>query len=381
MKKVMYTIIVLSCCFAAGCILPFSSNMTNESRTQTDTELIKLVNKYLPEGAVLVSPASQKGVEAIQKVDLNQDGKDEVLATYKVGNNPGQVGAFLLMKNDQQWKKVWEENNFGYELDRACFMDLDADSRPEFLFASLVGVSAGNEMEILTWHNNTMIRQAASSYNKLEIVDRGQAQQKGKALALWQKDTGDAYRVELYHWDECLIPDLDLYPSYYKEVVDYYQDRVKENPDAYIYWCYLADAQVKAGFPEAALKSIQRGTTVSSYKESEQMMYRCQFMIAEGEAINQLGRYEEAIKVFDSALNVILPMSSTYMAGLSAQVYADIGDSYAGSGQYEKARAAYLKSLEVTDIIHPTDLNTQSEAGVLARRGLKHLEENMPDKQ
>ena len=50
-----------------------------------------------------------------------------------------------------------------------------------------------------------------------------------------------------------LVTAPDVYPYYYPVVVRYYERLTQEHPDYSYYWYYLAEAQYRAGMPEAAL--------------------------------------------------------------------------------------------------------------------------------
>jgi hypothetical protein len=83
-------------------------------------------------------------------------------------------------------------------------------------------------------------------------------------VAIWNHDTGEAYKVEILRWkDTQLVPDEDSYSYYFKRVVAYYEEKVKQVPEAAFYWYYLADAQIKAGMEKEAAKSIEVGMKIS----------------------------------------------------------------------------------------------------------------------
>ncbi|MMZ56468.1 hypothetical protein D1872_183610 [compost metagenome] len=96
-------------------------------------------------------------------------------------------------------------------------------------------------------------------------------------IALWKHDTGDAFEVDVFTWDGTkLAPAPEAYPYYFKKVVQYYEQKVKEMPDAAFYWYYLADAQVKAGQPESGIKSIEKALSIKRahpdyYPENSQL--------------------------------------------------------------------------------------------------------------
>lgn len=104
------------------------------AQTQDNDPLKTVVQEFLPAGAKLEEPKNPGGAGAIQQQDMNGDGKAELLATYRVGQNPGQLGAVLLQEKQNKWQKVWELNyTLAYALDHASFADITGDGQPELL--------------------------------------------------------------------------------------------------------------------------------------------------------------------------------------------------------------------------------------------------------
>jgi len=93
-------------------------------------------------------------------------------------------------------------------------------------------------------------------------------------LALWIHDTGDTYKVEIYRWvDGKFLLAPDAYPEYFKKVVNYYENLLKEK-DSTTYWYYLADAQIKTGDTAGALKSIDRALAFEyPYPSKEELLH------------------------------------------------------------------------------------------------------------
>lgn len=59
------------------------------AQTQDNDPLKTVVQEFLPPEAKLEDPKNPTGAKAIQQQDMNGDGKAELLATYRVGQNPG----------------------------------------------------------------------------------------------------------------------------------------------------------------------------------------------------------------------------------------------------------------------------------------------------
>lgn len=312
------------------------------AQEEKDLELNNYVQKLLPAGAKLAVPAYPAGAKAIQKADVDGDGKEEVVVTYSIGSNPAQLKVSVFKED----KEVWTYDGQGYGLDCFSITDLTGDKKPELLLGWTVGASAGNGLDIFTWDHNTLKRVTGIGYHKLEIEDMpGPNGTDGKAeIALWQKDTGQAYVIEVLRWqDNDLALAEDVYPYYFKRVVEYYGHRVKEMPDAAFYWYYLADAQVKSNLPAEAMKSIETGVALKlDYPKDYQ------WHIVKGAAFNKLGKYQEAITELQKGITSLEASNIAFERTHLSQAYLEMARSYQGMKEYDKSEKAAEKAKEIT---------------------------------
>jgi len=378
-----------------GCSILPSPGSTIKAPRVANAEMQKkedatdIAKKFLPAGAELIEPGNPEKVGAVRVKDLDGDSQDEILATYKAGENPGEVGAFALKEKQGEWQKAWEQKGLGYALDLVDFADILGDGRPEVLMGGTIGASAGNGLSIFQWQGDTLKKIASSGYHKLEILQPeefpGAYGVSDKAtLAIWQKDTGTAMMVDVLRWYEIgLMPAEDLYPQYFPKVVEYYQQQLKEMPDAPFLWYYLGDAQQKAGQPENAIKSIEKGLSLKGEYPSEY-----EFEMVKGKALNQLGEYEKAIDVFNDILEVRAnvpkpaggqqPEEPAFLKRIKAEAMLNMGKSYQGLKQYDKAEDHYRQSMDMTQSLfkdgsHGQASNDQLLAAFPASRALLRL--------
>ncbi|ACV63417.1 TPR repeat-containing protein [Desulfofarcimen acetoxidans DSM 771] len=338
------------------------------------------VQKFLPSEAKLETPKNPSGAKAIQQQDMDGDGKPELLATYRVGQSPGKLGAILLQEKEHKWQKVWELNYaLAYALDHASFADITGDGRPELLLGwtvdarSLGGVGKHHGVDIFAWQGHDtsskgealdkfehwqgiLTRIDGIGYEKMEVLAPTDQEDTGQqaALALWShldsrgekvynSDSGEEHYYPdcaIYRWEKfgsgtVLSSADDLYPDYYKKLVAFYQENVKEMPEDPYYWLFLARAQLNANLPEDALKSITKGESV----KSDDSWDLKNWLIMKGDALNKLGKYEEARSILTNAMERKNDNSYKY--------YLILGHSYAGLKETDKAKAAYEKSLEL----------------------------------
>lgn len=100
-----------------------------------------IVVGFLPNNAKLIKPIKPEGVRSIQFRDLDRDGIDEVVATYKVTKGIPEVHVMILKKSDKKWTVTECLKANGYEVDQVAFKDIDEDGIDEvFLGCNLGGV-------------------------------------------------------------------------------------------------------------------------------------------------------------------------------------------------------------------------------------------------
>lgn len=234
--------------------------------SKTNEDIAEIAKKFIPDSSRLVNPEQPQGASGVQSKDINGDGKDEIIALYQTNGEQGSTGILILQKdNKNNWNKIYDFKSEGYSADILKFSDITGDGVDEILVGWRVGSTASG-LNILQWQDNQIKQIADDYYGKIEVEDMPNEEGKkdGKSeLALWQHDTGAAYKVEVYRWDGSkLAPAKDVYQYYFKRVAQYYEQRVQEMPDAAFYWYYLADAQLKSGDPKAALQSVEQGLNI-----------------------------------------------------------------------------------------------------------------------
>ena len=336
------------------------------------------VRYLLPPGASFTQPGiTEPGVKrppAVQEVDLDGDGLLELVAAYKLSTGsdtggerakPGQAAGFLIAhKKGGRYYKIWEQE-LGYAIADLRCRDVSGDGLPEVVAGGTVGTSAGNDLRVLSVakdeRGEPVVRQIwQTGYHRMDI---GDFDREGRTeVALWVKDTGSAFAVEVYRsalpYAIGFEPAVSAYASYFPQVVGYYEKEVKKAPDARFLWYYLADSQVKAGWPEKALSSLEQGQRVGQgYPPAES------FSVVRGEALVALKRCQDALESFNKAVAAGREMVDTSrspgqspagVTGGKALGVKDIARAYYGTGlalealgRYEEARASYNRAAEL----------------------------------
>ncbi|MCL6447695.1 MAG: hypothetical protein K6U04_06000 [Armatimonadetes bacterium] len=339
-------------------------------------ELKQIAQQFLPAGAVFLTSAPAQpaektapdagGRELIQAADLNSDGRPEIIAGYRVSQ--GSAGVMVLQKKEQ-WTKVWQEEGKGYNLERLQPADVTGDGRDELLIGWTIGASAGNGLDILAWQGDGLQQIARAGYHRLEVADlAGEYGRDGKQeLAIWNKDTGDAFFVKVLRWDgQKLAPAEDVEAAYFPRVVDYYQQKLKGGPlGTRYYQYYLADALVRVKDYQGALAAAEKGMAVDENYSPD----ADQFKLVKGRAYLGLRRYQDALAVYQELIGTLgrgkeaIPVKPVqppsrsfvsrgeqpaggrgYLARLLAEAFWGAGEAYLGLGKPDLARANFERA-------------------------------------
>jgi hypothetical protein len=144
-----------------------------QADAKLNKELIKVAKEFIPSNSLLVSPEAPFSTQSIQEYDFNQDEQKELIITFKVKEeeqpSPSQFVAMVLKKEKEGWKKVWETKSQGVGLHFSGLADITGDGTKEYLFGRTIGASAGNELEIFKWKDNSLKKIADVPYHKIDL--------------------------------------------------------------------------------------------------------------------------------------------------------------------------------------------------------------------
>ena len=266
MKKrgLLLSLVIIASLFMEGCnFLPEPTSLIQapakaSAKSNVDQSLETVAKRFLPKGSELSIPNGPIGTNSILTSDFNGDGHEEAVVLYQSKEAKNQVGAFVLTKKKGIWEKIFAKKGSGYEISWASVADVTGDGKQELLLGWKVGSLAGNVLEVYTWEKDNFKLLQKVNYHHLEAI---KIKDESKIrLAIWKKDIGDSYEIELLRWEKNkFVADEKNYPSYFPKAVKYFKERTESVPDASYYWYYLADAQLKANHPELALTAVTKG--------------------------------------------------------------------------------------------------------------------------
>ncbi len=341
---VLLSIVLL---LASGC-MKLSSVTGQKSDNPEVTAMAqwkKAFRQHLPQGAFLIEP-SQDGVtlpqpELIQHADLDTDGIPELIAGYRVGES--NVGVLVLKQVDGSWQKLWEARGAGPGLTLLHLADVTGDGTPELLVGWGLGDEASNQLNIITLQEDIRIL-AEKPYDRLDILNvAGVYGDDSKTkLAIWNRVGSNTYETEVYRYFQGqLVPAPDTYQSYFPQVVQYYEQQALAMPDQADLWCYLADAQLKAGEPEKALQSIERAAHFDSelYRPRALAVLKADALLAQGKLQEALKTYPKLARVDPEGIDRRDKARAYYGLGRVKESLPGV-DPQAAKADYKKAQAA-----------------------------------------
>jgi len=232
--------------------------MTTKSKYVED-----IVYKFMPKDMELYSAIKSKRNNTIKYKDLDGDKEKEILFTFKSIKNDNVGGIIVLKEDGGEWKEILRDYGEGRLVYDIYYADINGDNKDELLIGSFIGYKEGNDLRIYKFNDDCKLQLIGEEgYHKILIKDMPNTQGRCDGrdeIALWQKANGDAYVVKVLRFnDGGLVEARDVYPYYFKKVVDYYKFNLKKdyNKNNALMWYYFIDAQLKANNPKEALNSI-----------------------------------------------------------------------------------------------------------------------------
>lgn len=225
--------------------------------------LINFVQSSLPIGAVIVNAQNPYEEMPVKMLDIDGDGIPEIIVAYMWQGNP----FVLVLKNHNNlWYKIADIEGVGYNINYMNFADVTGRGIKDLIIGWQVGAMWA-ELNIFQARNGQLNRIVSDViYSRIELENMSAPKNiNGKVdIALWNHDTDEAFKVCVLRWEGVkLVPAEEVYPYYFKKVVEYYKEKVEQRPKAAFYWYYLADAQIKAGLQKDAEKSIEIGMEIN----------------------------------------------------------------------------------------------------------------------
>lgn len=221
---------------------------TNEGELIIDTkikrlDLVEVVKRFINKDSEILFA---------NEVDINNDGNKEIIAAYRYAK-----GLYLIILEEVkgEWGLVDIIKGHGYNVNKIIIAPLESKKRYMIVVWELSDMWRVLDIyfnDKYGLHNYLTLDKPFNNVDVKDINNNGVFE-----LAIWTRDSGDAYKIEIYRVkNNNLINARDLYEKYFKNLIKYYSGLVDKNPSVPIYWYYLANSQFISGSLEDALKSI-----------------------------------------------------------------------------------------------------------------------------
>jgi hypothetical protein len=229
-----------------------------------------IVKSFIPAGANTVVPQYPVNSERFQFADLDGDSKDELITSYKLGD---ELKTIILKKENERWHKAAEVSSTDYAtLNYRNTADIKGEGKKHLV----IGMTSKGKTPTLFGYSlekGSMNKIFTRNYHIVEVLKPPKTRN-GTAktqLAVWNRKEDDGYSIEVLNWNGSQFEQLkNRAPYYQKSVVPYYAQRVNLSPYSPSNWYNLADALAEAGMSRDALTAVEVGTAQdrnSAYKE------------------------------------------------------------------------------------------------------------------
>ena len=139
--------------------------------------LMEELNRLVDDGYEYLSPASGKGTQSVQMVDLNNDGQEEAVAFFRRAEDEKPLKIFVFQNVNEDYELLCTMASSGSSIDSVYYEDLTGDGKPEIIVGwkistdlhTLAAYSVGREFISLI--NTSYIRFALQDINQDEKMD------------------------------------------------------------------------------------------------------------------------------------------------------------------------------------------------------------------
>ena len=216
-----------------------------------------VVNSFLPPGARLLKPQYPENSNEIQFADLDSDGRNELVTSYKTADG---IRTLVLKKDEVQWYKMAEISNPDFsEIHYRNSADVAGDGK-NYLLLGLTSRLNSRVLFAYALTDGSARKIFSREYSKLEVQkSRSASGSITDAIAFWDEEASGIYNIDLVHWNGI---DLErLSPSRYlvNKVVPYHIKNLRQNPDDTISWYNLANSLSGSGDTVRAARAVDLG--------------------------------------------------------------------------------------------------------------------------
>ncbi len=183
MHKIFRSGIRILCCLwvaalLCGCSLEFASPDSLIAAPASNQERLQqkqLVTSFLSPEEALIVPEGLENHTAYQKIDLNQDGEEEIVAFYTNKENKFLLGFLVLEQRDGTWELGHKVTAYGTDIHYFAAHDLDQDGNTELLLGVDTGYGSQKELYLYRLAGGDLLELSTDdriAYDQLTLVPR-----------------------------------------------------------------------------------------------------------------------------------------------------------------------------------------------------------------
>lgn len=218
-----------------------------------------IVKSFLPINARLLTPGNPRGAQELLYADVDGDGRDEIIATYRT--NEG-INSIILKGQGSNWEKAADIFHPGHEsLNYRTAVKL-ADENKKHLLMGLSGGGGENTLYGYALSGETPVKLFSRDYSWFELVRKPKNSRDGaETLSFWNRSEDGHYDIEVMNWSGIqLESERDDMHYYRTRVAPYYLKKAKQDPSNVNGWYRLAEAFIKAGATRDAIIVADAGS-------------------------------------------------------------------------------------------------------------------------
>lgn len=193
LRKIVY---LLSCLLVmlifCGCNLELASPeslITPPKSNQEKLQQKQLVTSFLGREESLIMPEALDSANAYQYLDLDGDGKEEIVAFYTNKESNFMLGFLILEQSENQWFLKHKAVAYGTDIDHFSVQDLDEDGSTEILLGVSTGYGSQKELYLYQMTEQELVDIADGDHVVYDQIALAHNKQNGNVIVTARMDT------------------------------------------------------------------------------------------------------------------------------------------------------------------------------------------------
>lgn len=167
------TLLILSIILSGCSFIELPTNLISKPSSYISKQkLDTVISLLLKEGKTLTIALRDSEKKAIREIDLDKDGKNELIVLYKKDDNfYNNYGIMILKQNNETWETI---NNITFScknIDIVEYKDLTGDGKPEILVGVTPSEKSNNTLFIYSYHRGFYETLGSIPYTNLKSYD------------------------------------------------------------------------------------------------------------------------------------------------------------------------------------------------------------------